>query len=76
MKTKFNFLLIAAISLTLSFSACNSQNNKSTSIEKVSEQKTYQCPMKCEGNKTYDKPGTCPICGMDLVEMKAGNTKK
>jgi len=24
--------------------------------------------MHCEGEKTYDKPGDCPVCGMDLVE--------
>jgi P-type Cu+ transporter len=29
----------------------------------------YYCPMHCEGDKTYDKPGSCPVCGMDLVEM-------
>ncbi|MCK0161611.1 heavy metal translocating P-type ATPase [Allomuricauda sp. F6463D] len=29
---------------------------------------TYYCPMQCEGDKTYDKPGDCPVCGMDLVE--------
>lgn len=29
--------------------------------------KTYSCPMKCEGDKTYDKPGKCPICGMNLT---------
>ena len=29
---------------------------------------TFYCPMHCEGEKTYDKPGDCPICGMDLVE--------
>lgn len=28
---------------------------------------TYYCPMHCEGDKTYDKPGDCPVCGMDLV---------
>ncbi len=28
---------------------------------------TYYCPMQCEGDKTYDKPGDCPVCGMDLV---------
>ncbi|SMD32342.1 Cu2+-exporting ATPase [Reichenbachiella faecimaris] len=27
----------------------------------------YYCPMHCEGNKTYTKPGHCPVCGMDLV---------
>ncbi|TRZ42017.1 heavy metal translocating P-type ATPase [Robertkochia solimangrovi] len=29
---------------------------------------TYYCPMHCEGEKTYDKPGSCPVCGMDLVK--------
>lgn len=28
----------------------------------------YYCPMHCEGNKHYDKPGQCPVCGMDLVK--------
>ena len=28
----------------------------------------YYCPMHCEGEKTYDQPGDCPVCGMDLVE--------
>ncbi|RAJ11808.1 heavy metal translocating P-type ATPase [Olleya aquimaris] len=29
---------------------------------------TFYCPMHCEGDKTYDEPGDCPVCGMDLVE--------
>lgn len=29
----------------------------------------YYCPMHCEGDKTYDEPGSCPVCGMDLVEQ-------
>ena len=33
--------------------------------------KVYQCPMKCEGEKTYDKPGKCPKCGMDIQDVKA-----
>lgn len=28
----------------------------------------YYCPMRCEGDKMYDKPGDCPVCGMDLVK--------
>ena len=28
----------------------------------------FYCPMHCEGNKTYDQAGDCPVCGMDLVE--------
>jgi hypothetical protein len=30
----------------------------------------YQCPMKCEGEKTYDKAGKCPQCGMEMKEVK------
>jgi heavy metal translocating P-type ATPase len=29
---------------------------------------TFYCPMHCEGEKTYNKSGDCPVCGMDLVE--------
>ena len=30
----------------------------------------YYCPMHCEGDKTYEKPGDCPVCGMHLVKME------
>ena len=52
----------------LLFASCgNSSNEKKNenSTEKV-ETTMYQCPMKCEGEKIYDKPGTCPVCKMDL----------
>lgn len=26
----------------------------------------YECAMRCEGDKTYAKPGNCPVCGMKL----------
>jgi Cu+-exporting ATPase len=29
----------------------------------------FYCPMHCEGDKTYDKAGDCPVCGMDLVQQ-------
>ncbi|HUZ61687.1 MAG TPA: heavy metal-binding domain-containing protein, partial [Hanamia sp.] len=29
----------------------------------------FYCPMHCEGDKTYDKQGNCPVCGMDLVQQ-------
>lgn len=40
---------------------------------------TFYCPMHCEGDKTYDKPGDCPVCGMDLVEeqnLSISNSEK
>lgn len=44
-----------------------------TKVEKEKQPKgkgtgTFYCPMHCEGDKIYDKPGDCPVCGMDLVE--------
>ena len=27
----------------------------------------WYCPMHCEGDKMYNDPGDCPVCGMDLV---------
>ncbi len=35
----------------------------------------FYCPMHCEGEKTYDKAGSCPVCGMDLVEQPKAITE-
>ena len=43
------------------FTAINAQSTKTPADSVV-----YQCPMKCEGDKTYDKAGKCPICNMSL----------
>jgi len=32
----------------------------------------YYCPMRCEGDKTYDEPGDCPVCRMHLNKMETG----
>lgn len=38
--------------------------------EEVHEHATeYQCPMQCEGDKTYAEAGKCPKCGMDMDEL-------
>ena len=51
------------------FTGCNNhQNGKKT--EKISQTEKYQCPMKCEGDKTYDEPGKCPVCGMNLKKTE------
>ncbi len=56
-----SLLLIAG---TVTFSGC--KENTKAKTEQVAENAEYQCPMKCEGDKTYDKPGRCPKCGMNL----------
>lgn len=55
------FFVAAFAAGSLFFTACS--ENKKT---EPSETGVYQCPMKCEGEKTYDKPGSCPVCQMDL----------
>ncbi|WP_274476166.1 heavy metal translocating P-type ATPase [Mangrovimonas aestuarii] len=37
---------------------------------------TFYCPMHCEDDKTYDKPGDCPVCGMDLLEEQNINASQ
>jgi hypothetical protein len=39
---------------------------KSEKAVKYDKKEAYQCPMKCEGEKTYSKKGKCPACTMDL----------
>ncbi len=36
----------------------------------------YYCPMQCEGDKTYDHAGNCPICGMHLIQEVNTVSKK
>jgi hypothetical protein len=39
----------------------------------MDRKKYYQCPMKCEGDKTYDEPGKCPVCNMHLDPVEEQN---
>jgi PBP1b-binding outer membrane lipoprotein LpoB len=65
-------VLILTIVIGLSgfvISGCSHAPAESKS--KQTEQKVlYQCPMDCEHGKTYDTPGKCPVCEMDL-DIKA-----
>ncbi len=53
----------------LSFvSSCSGEEKKDE--HKHEHAAMYQCPMKCEGDKTYENAGTCPKCNMNLEEVK------
>ncbi|MFM1836682.1 MAG: hypothetical protein RJA04_1370 [Bacteroidota bacterium] len=39
-------------------------------VKQEEKKEVYQCPMKCEGTKTYSKKGKCPACTMDLKVVK------
>ncbi len=49
------------------------KNDKSNSA--ITEQVVYQCPMKCEGKKTYNHSGNCPVCNMDLKRIDEQSSK-
>lgn len=62
-----------AVATTLLFVSCSGDtkpaeetNEGHEHTEGVSD-KNY-CPMKCEGEKSYDEKGECPVCHMDLVK--------
>lgn len=56
----FKYILVLLL-ISITVSSCNS-DKKTKNITEV-----YQCPMLCEGDKTYADKGSCPICKMDLV---------
>ena len=45
--------------------------SKSKPLPKGSSGSWY-CPMHCEGDKTYNESGDCPVCGMDYVKNEEG----
>jgi len=63
-------------------SCCSGHNKENHAQHKMEKAKMpehttgiFYCPMHCEGDKTYDKPGDCPVCGMDLVPQIAIGTQ-
>lgn len=56
-------LVIAFLLLTLMAPSCNTTQSQAEEVH-------YQCPMKCEGEKTYNAPGSCPVCKMDLLKLE------
>lgn len=61
---KIVFILCSV--LFIGVTACKSDT------QKVSDDIVlYECPMHCEGDKTYDEPGICPVCEMDLTPVEA-----
>jgi len=64
MKSLLKFTMIILLMFAV---ACGNKNEQAS---QTSEEK-YTCPMHPQ--VVQDKPGSCPICGMDLVKMGAAS---
>lgn len=66
---------IAFLSFFLVATGCNNSKEKEDHTQHATEtvQEIYTCPMHPEIIR--DKPGNCPICGMQLVKKETGGEK-
>jgi hypothetical protein len=81
MNTTLQTILCAA-GLSAAFAACNNDgkaagttSDSAITMNSESHQHAYRCPMNCEKGKTYNKPGKCPVCGMNLEHYEGGGDK-
>ncbi|PSL24044.1 efflux RND transporter periplasmic adaptor subunit [Chitinophaga ginsengisoli] len=61
-------VIVAAVAPALLLAACKEAAQKKPAVV---QQQTYTCPMHPQIIR--NKPGTCPICGMDLVPFDKSN---
>ncbi|SHN36985.1 heavy metal-binding domain-containing protein [Mucilaginibacter sp. OK098] len=67
-------IIIAFAGLMFSISACDHSVEKASTSKGVKKKKgKYFCTMNPD--ITSDKPGTCPKCGMELVERDTTEEK-
>ena len=76
---KIILVLAVVFTVSLVFASCKSDKKEEKKEQVTSDKKQvvegvkYQCPMKCEKEKTYDKEGKCPVCEMKLRKKVAEN---
>ncbi|MFD2550477.1 SCO family protein [Bizionia sediminis] len=62
MKT-LKYTIIWVLALLLQSCAFTNEETKNDSL-------VYACPMQCEDQKTYQNPGSCAVCKMDLKAVE------
>jgi len=77
--SKKSILLLAFAIATLGTVSCTKKEKRETATgheghthkEGEAHPLAYECPMDCEKGKTYDTKGKCPVCKMELIEVKS-----
>lgn len=67
---KKSIVMLVFAFATLSLVSCKDGDKKAEEMHAGHEYAHYMCPMDCEKGKFYEAEGKCPVCGMDLVEVK------
>jgi protein SCO1/2 len=62
-------IIFTVFAMVMTLASCNSNKSK----KNLDEIAVYQCPMMCEGEKTYLEAGSCPVCNMDLQLIEIEN---
>ena len=78
MKLKLTIVMGLMLCMALVTTSCkNASEDKTNTESSLGAEKAdmamaieYQCPMDCEDGKTYNEPGTCPECKMDLKKVE------
>jgi Cu2+-exporting ATPase len=60
-------LLKAGLHYTFEIPGKERPNENHEHIPEKVGSNVFYCPMHCEGEKTYNRAGDCPVCGMDLI---------
>ncbi|WBX75058.1 SCO family protein [Tenacibaculum ovolyticum] len=68
---KKNKTILVVLLLFITFASCKNSTIASITNKEI----TYQCPMKCEGEKIFTDKGSCSVCKMDL-KLVANLSKK
>jgi protein SCO1/2 len=57
-------ILLLAVLSSMLLGSCGNEGNHD------GKDSSYQCPMECEGDKTYATQTSCPVCKMDLEKVE------